>query len=124
MLYIKLLILIHKFNNKSINDIFKLTEERKKGEINVKRFFKAYHALNKLSDIEYLFKKYNLACLKKSLILFFISKDYGINITFKMGMYHYGRFLSGHAWIEYQDKPLDENLDITKYKLITIKTNY
>lgn len=90
---------------------------------NNKRFFKAYHTMNRMAEVPYLYKKYNLKCLRKALILFYFSKKCGVETTIKMGMHHYGRFLSGHAWLELKNKPLDTSTDFTKYKCIFSQNN-
>ena len=40
-----------------------------------------------------------------------------------MGMHHYGRFLSGHAWVEYEGKPFGDASDMNKYKCILSEDN-
>lgn len=122
-IYIYLLFLIHRLSNKSIQQVIDVTRKNKMNKENIKLFVRGYRVINKISKTPFLYKKYNLKCLRKALVLFYFSKKCGIKTTLKIGMHHYGRFLSGHAWVECEGKPFGDTSDMSRYKCILSEDN-
>lgn len=122
-IYLYLFFILKKIKGKSIDEIRELSMKQKMCPPKMKRFIKAYNALNKLSKNKVMDKNFKLRCLNKSTALFYISRKCGIPVTLKIGMHHYGRFLSGHAWIEINGKPVEETLNVNEYKVIFSMVN-
>lgn len=122
-IYLYLIYILKKTKGKSIEDIIALAMKQKMRSPKMKRYIRAYHALNRLAENRLVDNSFKLRCLNKATALFYISRRYGICVTLKIGMHHYGRFLSGHAWIEIDGKPLDETLDVNKYVVILDRKN-
>jgi hypothetical protein len=57
-------------------------------------------------------------CLSRSLLLWWLLLDAGIESDLRIGVRHFHGRLNAHAWIEYQGVPLNENADIhTQYSV-------
>lgn len=118
ILIVKVVYIMLYLHRKTIKDIVKFTHQRKMKSYNIKKFLKCRKIIKYISKIEIINKKYTLECLNQSLVLFYLSKDYGIEVEFKMGMNHLGRFLKGHAWLEYEGHVFDDEINILDYKII------
>lgn len=123
-MYIILIIALERLKKKSIRQVIDLTHLKYKRPKNRFKDFKKLNAkLNILSKIEFFQNRYNLQCMNCALVLFYLSKRFGIDVTLKMGMHHVGRFLSGHAWLEYDNQPIDLLGHYSQYKIILEERN-
>ena len=52
-------------------------------------------------------------CLSRSLVLLWILRRHGIDAELKVGV-RQGNEVEGHAWVEYQAKPLNDTADVSQ----------
>lgn len=126
------LYVIKKICNKSISDALLCSCKVKIGKkIYSKKLFKLflrnfnYICNNKMKIV----KKYNLECLQKALVVFYLASISGVDATFYMGFHHVPtlskhRTLAGHAWIKSNDIIYGDNGKLNKYIVTTEFKNF
>jgi len=63
------------------------------------------------------------SCLRRSLLLWWILHHQGVNATVKVGVSSKDGALLGHAWVELDDKPLNDLSNVRDaYKVIDLDT--
>jgi hypothetical protein len=56
----------------------------------------------------------NCQCLPRSIALYQHLKSLGYDVEHKFGVNNSDKTLKAHAWVEYQNKPLNEHKDVLK----------
>lgn len=87
---------------------------------NYQVFVKKAYYINQIFNNRVFCKIFQVGCLKKSLILFYIARIYGVKLVLEFGSRHITKLghepiLSGHAWVKYHGKPFMEKLPIDQY---------
>ena len=89
---------------KSYGDLLKESIESKKRnksmKITVKSYFWASRTIN------------NCKCLPRSIALYQGLKAEGYQVEHKFGINNQNKSLAAHAWVEYDNKPLNESNDL------------
>ncbi len=115
--------IIRKLEKKTINEALSCAIHAKKNKNKYSEFWFEFWATRIryiCENNETIVKRYNLACLKRSLILFYIASSCGVDVAFCMGFRHipglHGkRVLSGHAWIEKEGIPIGKNEKVERF---------
>lgn len=64
------------------------------------------------------------SCLRRSLLLWWILGQQGIETTVRVGVASQDGDLSGHAWVELGEKPLNDQLNVRDaFKVIDLKAS-
>jgi hypothetical protein len=66
---------------------------------------------------------YDCHCLPRSIALYQQLKSLGFDVKHKFGVNNSDEKFAAHAWVEYQDKPLNESEDLKKKFTVLNQSN-